>query len=144
MRWEQFLQRNFSQFALLLVAFGFLTTVGELFFTGHTNGVQAIGFYAACLGTILAIHGCVDRRVRRGLAIAFLLLSILGLLSAYKHYEARTLKVELATLQQLKSASSIVLSPVISRPMLAPFSISGLSFFAVLILLARVDNIDIP
>jgi hypothetical protein len=120
---------------LSIIACGFIAIVIELIFAGHMSGAQQIGFYTAALGGLLAIHGLMDVKARQYLAIIFLVLAIFGLIGAVEHFGARQIKETLAITQQMEGGANEPVR-IISPPLMAPLSLSGLALFAVITLFA--------
>jgi hypothetical protein len=136
MDWGQALHQNFYRLSLLLIAAGFISILGELLFSMHLTGTQSIGIYSAVLGALFAIHGFCQPQASKALAFAFCVLSLFGLIGTYEHYESREMKGEFTGLRQSINHENASTTRVTSPPMMAPLSLSGLSMFAILVLLA--------
>jgi hypothetical protein len=132
---QNLLRERLQSLNLLMVTGGFVTIVAELLYTGHINGSQMIGFYAAVFGVLLGLHSLLDSSARKFLATAFLLLALFGLLGAFQHFGVRKTR---QTLALVGTQNSGFISQLGIPPLLAPLSISGLAFLGMFTLLATV------
>lgn len=134
---QKLLRERLQMINLLMVTGGFATIVVELIYTGHTNGSQLIGLYAAGFGVLLGLHGLIDSSARKFLAITFLLLALFGLLGTFQHFGVRKTR---ETLVQVNAQNSSFIGHLGAPPLLAPLSISGLAFLGMFTLLASVEG----
>lgn len=136
------IRKQLSLILLVLVVGGFLMIMIELLLTEHLAGAQQVGFFAALFGFSLAIHSMIARpKTQMYLAVFFLILALFGLVGVFEHYGVRKAKeilsmVQSTTLNSASATSGEGRVRVISPPLLAPLSLSGLSLLGVAALLA--------
>ena len=116
------------------------------------NGSQLVAVYAAVFGALLAIHGFMATgKTRYYLAGVFLLLCIMGLIGAFEHFGARKTKEGMALVQQVTAATAGRYSAsggswfarFTSPPIMAPLSLSALSFLGMCTLFVRSEPNDV-
>ena len=146
------IQERFWNIVLLFVMGGFLATAVELILIGHVNGPQLIAVYSAVFGALVAIHGLIaTQKTRYYLAGIFLFLCIMGLIGTFEHFGARKTKETMALVQQITAMTAGASSSIAgssnanggwfmsftSPPIMAPLSLSGLSFLGMFTLFVR-------
>lgn len=133
---QKFIRNHFIASLLGLTAVGFLVVLADLALAGHFVGIQWVGLFAPILGFLLTIHGILVPSAARKLAVAFLVLALLGLFGAYEHHETTMIKTNMTLIERQILGQSEENMPVLGPPPLAPLSLSGLAIFALLLLLA--------
>ena len=164
---QSFVRANFHQILMLLLAGGGLMVLGELLWTGHTDGMQLVGVIASAVMVVLAIVGLFAHgTLRLTLAVLFVLLSITGLVGVLEHNEAEgegeanvpalvigradagmmPISYRSEALQQedeageANEASGAEGGGESAPPPLAPLSLSGLALMSAVVLLGRRDE----
>lgn len=161
---QSFVQANFHQILMLLLAGGGLMVLVELLWTGHTDGLQLVGVVASAVMVVLAIAGLFVRgTLRITLAVLFVLLSITGLVGVLEHneeggeeeadvpalvigradagmmpisYRSEALQQEDEEGEAAEAGEGGESTP----PPLAPLSLSGLALMSAVVLLGRRDE----
>ena len=141
-------QKHFHLILMLLIASGFLMLLAELLLTGHTKGIQLVGVAASLLGTLLAAVGIVAKgKLRYGLVMLFLLLSISGIAGVVKHYEYGAGRETTALPSLAMQATVQTVSDPFDEgesegtpPPLAPLSLAGFALMGAVTLFARKDE----
>ncbi len=150
---RQFVRQYFYTILLLTVAGGFVMLIGELILDDHVDGTQLVGMIAAVVGAILGVAALFlsSRQARDILAIAFVVLSVSGVIGVAEHADARSEEGGEAALSS--PAATDGYQPVALRaqeqnerggrrsvpPPLAPLSLSGLAFLGAVVLLATPE-----
>lgn len=155
-RIQLFVQKQFTNLLLLFIAGGFLMLVAELLLTGHTRGIQLIAVAASGTGIALALAGLFSRgKVSNFVAIAFLLLSLTGLLGVSEHLEEGGGEREgVAAVQAARSTNATNTRINFQQepgfrpggrrntpPPLAPLSLAGLSLLGTVTLVGRKETV---
>ncbi len=155
-RIQFFIQQHFTTLLLLFVASGFLMLVAELLLAGHTKGIQLLAVGASVAGGVLAVAGLFSRgKLNRVLIVAFLLLSITGLIGVMEHREERggeraaTATVQVARANNTANTRvNFQQQPSFRRggesgapPPLAPLSLAGLSLIGAVTLVGRKEKL---
>lgn len=144
---RSWLKKQLSLILLVLVGAGFLMIMIELLMTEHFNGAQQIGFFAALFGFALTVHGVIARpKTQSYLAILFLCLALFGFVGVFEHYGVRKAKeilnmMQATTLSSPDAAGGEVRRRIISPPLLAPLSLSGLALLGMIALLASEETV---
>ena len=155
-RIQFFIQKHFTTLLLFFVAGGFVMLVAELLLTGHTKGIQLLAVGASVAGGVLALAGLFSRgKVGMVLVVAFLLLSITGLIGVMEHQEERGGEREATATTQLARTNNTTNTrinfqrqPGFRRggdsgapPPLAPLSLAGLSLIGAVTLVGRKEKV---
>ncbi len=151
-RIQFFVQKYFTTLLLLFVAGGFLVLVAELLLTGHTKGIQLLAVVASVMGGGLAVAGLFSRgKLSMAVIVAFLLLSITGVIGVSEHSEERGGERETTTTTQIARVNNAANTRVNFQqqpgfrldgarggpPPLAPLSLAGLSLIGAITVVGR-------
>lgn len=144
---RSWLNKQLSLILLVLVGGGFLMIMIELLMTEHFNGAQQVGFFAALFGLALTAHSVIAKpKTQSYLAILFLCLALFGFIGVFEHYGTRKAKeilnmMQATTLNSPDAAGGEGRPRIISPPLLAPLSLSGLALLGVVALLAGQETV---
>ncbi|CAN5695025.1 hypothetical protein BH10CHL1_BH10CHL1_03800 [soil metagenome] len=154
-RIQTLIQQYFTNLLLLFVAGGFLMLVAELLLTGHTRGIQLLAIVASVAGVVFALVGLFSRgKASMALVVAFLLLSVTGVIGVLEHSEERGGEREAVATVRLARTNNAANSQVNFQqqpgfrreedgtpPPLAPLSLAGLSLIGAVTLVGRKEKV---
>ncbi len=144
---QNVVRSRFHTIVMAMIAGGFLMLLAELLIYAHYQQLQLIGFGAVVIGLICSVVGIgANARLRRTLAVIFLVLSITGVIGLYFHNEERLGGEEGGPPAQGEGGGEEggeeggLGEPRMEPPALASLSVSGLCIFGAVMLLARRDD----
>lgn len=154
-RIQTFIQEHFTNLLLLFVAGGFFMLVAELLLTHHTDGIQLVAVIASVAGLLFALVGLFSRgKASMALVVAFLLLSVTGVIGVLEHNEERGDERKAVATVRVTRANNVANSranfqqqPGFRReeggtpPPLAPLSLAGLSLIGAVTLVSRKEKV---
>lgn len=81
-------RKHVTSLQLLLLASGFVITLGELILLGHTKGIQLVAIGSTVVGILLSLWGLASKgKMSNIVAALFLLLALTGLIGTFEHLE---------------------------------------------------------